>query len=81
MVWLRRGQGTAFICLSPERLCKVQGKDVVTEAVAGTWPIDEFEKIGEAALLASSAKHSSEHQMVVDYITECGPLGPFESFK
>eukprot|EP00435_Cladocopium_sp_Y103_P002911 s3662_g1.t1 len=61
-------EGTAFICLSPERLCKVRGRDVWTEAVAGTWPITEFQKIGEAALLASSAKHSSEHQMVVDYI-------------
>lgn len=61
-------EGTAFISLSPERLCKVRGRDVWTEAVAGTWPITEFQKIGEAALLASSAKHSSEHQMVVDYI-------------
>lgn len=61
-------EGTAFICLSPERLCKVRGRDVWTEAVAGTWPITEFQKIGEAALLASSAKHSSEHQMVVDFI-------------
>ncbi|CAE8582314.1 unnamed protein product, partial [Polarella glacialis] len=62
-------QGAAFVSLSPERLCKVQGRDLWTEAVAGTWAITEFEKIGEAALLASSAKNNSEHQHVVDYIT------------
>jgi len=71
-------QGTAFLSLTPERLCKVQGRDVWTEAVAGTWPIAEFEKIGEAALLASSAKHSSEHQLVVDYI--CRLLDDVSSF-
>merc|ERR1712137_834555 len=61
-------EGAAFVSLTPERLCKIQGHDLWTEAVAGTWPLAEFKQIGEAALLASSAKHSSEHQLVVDYI-------------
>jgi len=69
---LEPSEGTAFVSLTPERLCKVQGPDMWTEAVAGTWPIAEFNKIGEAALLASSKKHSGEHQVVSDYI--CGLL-------
>lgn len=70
---LEPAEGAAFVSLTPERLCRVHGSDIWTEAVAGTWPIHEFEKIGEAALLASSAKNSSEHQLVVDYV--CALLG------
>lgn len=69
---LEPAEGNAFVSLTPERLCKVHGPSILTEAVAGTWPIDEYERIGEAALLASSEKNSSEHQVVVDYI--CGLL-------
>eukprot|EP00929_Paragymnodinium_shiwhaense_P000413 TRINITY_DN100664_c0_g1_i1.p1 TRINITY_DN100664_c0_g1~~TRINITY_DN100664_c0_g1_i1.p1 ORF type:complete len:1916 (+),score=243.19 TRINITY_DN100664_c0_g1_i1:96-5843(+) len=60
--------GVAYLSLTPERLCKVHGRDMWTEAVAGTWPLAEFEEIGEAALLASSMKHKSEHQLTADYI-------------
>jgi len=63
-------EGTAFVSLTPERLCKVEGRDIWTEAVAGTWPLAELSRVGEAALLASSAKHSSEHRLVVDYLCE-----------
>lgn len=64
--------GAAFLSLTPERLCRVHRRDVWTEAVAGTWSLEEFERIGESALLGSSEKHCSEHQLVVDYI--CGLL-------
>lgn len=62
--------GSAFVSLTPERLCRVQWPNIWTEAVAGTWPIAEYERIGETALLASSEKNRGEHRLVVDYICD-----------
>lgn len=60
--------GSAFVSLTPERLCKVHGADIWTEAVAGTWSLEDFNKYGEASLRTASPKHSDEHRIVVDFI-------------
>lgn len=33
---------SAFVCITPERLCRVEGGHVETEAVAGTWKPSEI---------------------------------------
>ncbi len=65
------GRGTAFLGASPERLVRLVGGEVSTEAVAGTLrrePGDDEESL--ARTLARSAKDRSEHEMVVRYLLE-----------
>jgi len=64
-------EGFAFMSASPERLCKVQGNIIYTEAVAGTWPIEVYNAYknvgeGEKELLKSSEKHTGEHEFVMN---------------
>jgi isochorismate synthase EntC len=52
-----------FISLSPEQLCKVDGNNISTEALAGTYPRDHIERGG-----TFDDKTSREHGTVADYI-------------
>ena len=60
-------KGQAFISLSPELLCRVEGKSLETEALAGTFPAadphmaDQFE---------ADDKTSREHSVVSDFAFE-----------
>lgn len=59
--FLVRGRdGAAFVGSSPELLCEASGGRLCTEALAGTAPADEGER------LLSSEKDRREHQAVVD---------------
>jgi isochorismate synthase len=57
-----RGEGgEAFVGATPETLCRLDGRDLVTEALAGTAPPD-------AAAQLRRDKESREHRSVVDAI-------------
>ncbi|KAF4657857.1 hypothetical protein FOZ61_006018, partial [Perkinsus olseni] len=57
-----RGE-SAFVCITPERLCRVKGGHIETEAVAGTWKPSEITTNDEADL-----KRTTEHSTVTKYI-------------
>ncbi len=66
---LESEQGS-FVCATPERLVRKDGKTIYSDCVAGTAvngssPIDD-KKIGE--VLLHDEKNVKEHQFVVDYI-------------
>ena len=54
----------AFLGASPELLVRVRGREVASEAMAGSVAL------GGAAALLSNAKERDEHQLVVDAIVE-----------
>ncbi|MBL8917359.1 MAG: isochorismate synthase [Myxococcaceae bacterium] len=59
--FLVRGRdGAAFVGSSPELLCEARGRRYCTDALAGTAPADEGER------LLASEKDQREHQAVVD---------------
>lgn len=61
--YLWRGDdGAVFIGATPETLCEIDGRQVVTEAIAGTAPSD---RAGE---LLESEKDAREHALVIDGI-------------
>ncbi|MFH2055914.1 MAG: isochorismate synthase [bacterium] len=64
--------GNAFVGAPPERLFKIKGRELFTEAIAGTRPISESEAETEryAAELRHSDKDSAEHSFVVSAIKE-----------
>ncbi len=69
------GRGNAFLGASPERLVRLTGGEVLTEAVAGTQrcePGDEAESLARALL--QRVKDRSEHQIVLQHLLEI--LGP-----
>jgi menaquinone-specific isochorismate synthase len=68
---LQPDASSAFLGAPPERLFKVNGRSLESEAIAGTRPLGESEWETEelAAALWQSDKDSAEHQFVVDAIT------------
>ncbi|MBX7115992.1 MAG: isochorismate synthase [Myxococcaceae bacterium] len=60
-VW-RQEDGSHFVGASPETLCRVSEREVVTEALAGTAPPNEAER------LFASEKDRREHQAVVTHL-------------
>jgi len=62
--------GSAFVGASPERLFKVQGRRLFSEAVAGTVPRGPAPETDDqlARLLLESRKDNREHRFVVDGI-------------
>src|SRR5262249_46328338 len=60
--FLARGAGAVFLGATPELLCRVEGKEVQADALAGTAPP------GEADSLPGSQKELREHRSVVDHI-------------
>ena len=58
-------KGPTFISLSPELLCHVDGRNVETEALAGTFPAAEVDLHNEQLL--SDDKNSREHSAVADF--------------
>lgn len=60
----RAPDGTAFLGSTPETLCRVQGRVLETEALAGS------AAVGQAEELAGWDKDRREHQAVVRYILE-----------
>lgn len=64
-VMLEPKPGAAFVSVSPERLFKIQGKMLRSEAIAGTVARSNDDRTTEAQLLAS-AKDRVEQRFVVD---------------
>jgi isochorismate synthase len=65
------GQGAAFLGASPERLVRLVGGDVSTEAVAGTvrrGPDGDDESLARS--LAQDSKERTEHEMVLRHLLE-----------
>jgi menaquinone-specific isochorismate synthase len=79
------GRGNAFLGASPERLVRLAGREVLTEAVAGTQrcePGEEGSALGRS--LAASSKDRSEHGIVLRHLLDtlaplCGALEAPES--
>ena len=65
-----RGDGRTFLGATPERLVRKQGREVETEAQAGS-----LDSRAAAAALLASEKDLREHQLVVDDIVS--RLGPW----
>jgi isochorismate synthase len=69
------GRGNAFLGASPERLVRLAGGDVSTEAVAGTQRCEPGDDAAALALaLVARAKDRSEQEVVVRHLLET--LGP-----
>ena len=69
------GRGNAFLGASPERLVRLSGREVLTEAVAGTQrcePGEDGSALGRS--LAASGKDRSEHAIVLRHLL--GTLAP-----
>jgi len=62
--------GPAFVSATPERLFRLSGRRVETEAVAGTRPRDERDAADDRLLadLLGSEKDQREHRFVVDAV-------------
>jgi isochorismate synthase len=60
----RAPDGTAFLGATPETLCRVEGRALETEALAGSAPP------GQAGELGARDKDRREHEAVVHYILE-----------
>lgn len=62
--------GPAFVSATPERLFRLDGRRVLTEAVAGTRPRDERDADDDRLLadLLGSEKDQREHRFVVDAV-------------
>lgn len=63
--------GHAFLGASPERLVRVQNRQLVTDALAGSAPRGQTKQADAylATALLNSHKDNYEHQLVVDFIT------------
>eukprot|EP00667_Euglena_gracilis_P000121 EG_transcript_121 len=67
----------AFMSISPERLCRVLGQEVETEALAGTWSRADFEQLGKqeadpaspATFVLRDPKIINEHTLVSESVT------------
>ncbi|ADO72136.1 isochorismate synthase [Stigmatella aurantiaca] len=65
----RASDGTAFLGATPETLCRWEGRELRTEALAGTAPV------AQAQELSGRDKERREHHAVVRYLLEVlGPL-------
>jgi menaquinone-specific isochorismate synthase len=79
------GLGNAFLGASPERLVRLAGREVLTEAVAGTQRCEPGEDgLALGRSLAASSKDRSEHGIVLRHLLEtlaplCGALEATES--
>jgi isochorismate synthase len=60
----RAPDGTAFLGATPETLCRLEGRELQTEALAGSAPP------GHAGSLEASDKDHREHQAVARYILQ-----------
>ena len=66
---------SVFLCLSPERLCAVDGRALTTEALAGTYPADHVDRGGAVG----DDKTVAEHGEVTDFIEETlAAIGPVQ---
>jgi len=78
LVCLCLESGEAFISCTPERLFRVDGCSIHTEAIAGTVKIVAGQKAEAERFLLSSQKDREEHEYVVEYIqsalNSCGYL-------
>jgi len=67
---LANGRGQSFIGATPERLARLQGRELLTEALAGSAPrgatASEYAQLGRALL--SRTKEVHEHQVVLEAI-------------
>jgi len=65
------GTGNAFLGASPERLVRLAGGQVLTEAVAGTLRCDAGDDVAVLGQeLAGSEKNRSEHRIVLEHLLE-----------
>jgi menaquinone-specific isochorismate synthase len=68
---LSDGHGRAFLGASPERLVRLMGNEISTEAVAGTLGCEEdVDADALSKALEHSAKDRSEHRIVLDHLLE-----------
>lgn len=69
---LSPNQNESFFGVSPERLLKIEGTKLQTEAVAGTraTSVDNIENAHLSDALFHSKKDQNEHGIVIQYITE-----------
>ncbi|MFT4702533.1 MAG: isochorismate synthase [Bradymonadia bacterium] len=65
--WNADGEWRTFLGATPERLVKINGKAVRSEALAGTASTQD---VGAADALMNSVKDQAEHRAVVDHIRE-----------
>ena len=59
-----RGDGAAFVGATPEVLCRVEGRSLFTEALAGS------ARPSEGAALLGRSKELREHRWVVDHLVQ-----------
>lgn len=69
---LGNGRGQTFMGASPERLIRMQNRELITDALAGSAPRGQtlFEDHSLAQRLLSSEKDLREHQVVIDFISQ-----------
>jgi menaquinone-specific isochorismate synthase len=69
---LSNGQGQHFIGASPERLLSIQDQELLTDALAGSFPRGKtaLEDANLARGLLNSEKEIREHQVVIDFLTQ-----------
>jgi len=69
---LSNGKGQDFIGASPERLLSIQNQELLTDALAGSFPRGktEVEDANLARGLLGSEKEIREHQVVIDFLTQ-----------
>jgi isochorismate synthase len=60
----RAPDGSAFLGATPETLCRLEGQELETEALAGSAPLTQAGELG------ARDKESREHKAVVHYILE-----------
>jgi isochorismate synthase len=66
------GAWRTFLGATPERLLRIEGRAIESEALAGTiaaGPLSRAETVNERALL-DSAKDQQEHRLVVDHLSD-----------
>jgi menaquinone-specific isochorismate synthase len=66
------GQGQTFLGASPERLVRIQGQQLETEALAGSAPRGQSASLDAdcASALRASPKEAHEHQLVIDFMVQ-----------
>ncbi|HEY9860460.1 MAG TPA: isochorismate synthase [Candidatus Obscuribacterales bacterium] len=69
---LSNGKGQNFIGASPERLLSIQDQELLTDALAGSFPRGKtaLEDANLARGLLNSEKEIREHQVVIDFLTQ-----------
>jgi 2-succinyl-5-enolpyruvyl-6-hydroxy-3-cyclohexene-1-carboxylate synthase len=67
---LQLEEGCAFVGCTPERLFRVEGSRLLTQALAGTVRRGDAGEDGSAVAELCSVKNMEEHRFVVDYIQE-----------